>query len=292
MQKIVGFHQFPAHSRTNLPPFAILSPLRLARMAGKGPGRLMAQMRAAVSIDSGHCTVRNAWLERSWAPFPGHTLGLTDARTETDWIASPGPDLALKFDGDLFGLADFSDIHWSEERNALGAALVCKRTWPGAAVVTRDLAYDAHPAIQRFVSVISLMTRPAELRAPILDALYIDRAQTTVHWDGFNQQGEAYAGDTEERGVALHRQGQGGLIIGAYGGAVYDYFHTDEARCTLGSPLQHLVEPGSVTKLPPTYILAYTGDLSDVSRSVYADFLAQMRKEHKARQKGQGEPYD
>jgi hypothetical protein len=248
-------------------------------------------MRAAVSIESGHCAVRNAWIERTWSPFPGDTLRLTDTRRDQDWVSREGPDLAIRFDGGLLGPGGFGDIQWSEERNALGAALVCKRTWPGAVVVSRDLAYDDHPAIQRFVSVISLMTRPAEVRAPILDALYIDPAGTALHWDSFQQTGESFAAESDERGVALHR-GHAGLILGAYHGAAYDLFAMDAGRCTLGSAGQYLVEPGSVVKLPSTYMLAYTGALADASRSVYADFLAQMRKEHKAREKGQGEPYD
>lgn len=251
----------------------------------------MGDMRAAVSIDSGHCKVRNAWLERVWSPFPGDTLGLTDSASGRDWITRQGPDISLKFDGELLLLADIADIQWAEERNALGAALVCKRTWPGAVVVTRDLAYDDHPAIQRFVSVISLMARPAELRAPILDALCLDQAGAVLRWDGFGQQGEAFAADSGDRGVALDA-GRGGLIFGAYEGGAYDCFETDATRCTLGSARQHLVEPGSVTKLPSTYILTYTGELAETSRSVYADFLARMRKEHKARTAGQGEPYD
>ena len=248
-------------------------------------------MRAAVRIETGHCTVRNDWLGRAWSAFPGETLALTDFGRGVDWISHAGPDLALRLDGTLLTTGDLGDIQWAEERCALGAVLVCKRTFPGAVVVTRDLAYDEYPAMQRFVSVISLMARPAELRAPIVDALCVDRTNTKLRWDSFQQEGESFAGELQERGIALVR-GHHGLIVGAYHGASYDFFDIDPGRCTLGFPAQYLVEPGSVTRLPSTFILVYAGDLANASRTDYADFLAQMRKEHKARENGQGEPYD
>lgn len=248
-------------------------------------------MRAAASIESGHCLVRNAWLERAWSPFPGHTLRLADMRRDQDWVTQAAPDLSIRLDNAALATSDLNNIEWGEERCALGAVLVCKRMWPGVVVVTRDLAYDDHPALQRFISVLSLLPRPVALEAPVLDALRVDATDITLRWDGFQAAGNEYAGESTERGIALDR-GHAGLILGAYNGSHYDCFTTDPSVCALGRAEPYIIEPGSLVRLPSTYLLAYTGALADASRTVYADFLAQVRKEHKARTNGQGEPYD
>jgi len=247
--------------------------------------------RARVDIGRGGVAVENAWLRREWRDVPPETVSLVRTGGAHDWCAAAGPDFALVMDGERVTPAQCEDASWSEDVCSAGAVLQARVTLPGLQVQLRHVVYHAFPAIQRFLTVMSLRDEAIELSLAEADGFVTHAEGAEVRIEGFRLAHTSLDLVSSEPGVAL-THGREGLVVGADGGAHYRIFPEDAAWCAVSPEWSGVVEPYETAHLGSSYVFVFEGNPTGIMRGDYADFLAQLRKERKNYQKNGMYPYE
>ncbi len=237
----------------------------------------MDEARAYTYVDRSRATVGNRWFERSWSAFLGNTNSLFHQRAEMEWIASRCAEFEVVCDDASWDVMDFGEVSWSEENSRLGATLVARQERPGFEVTVSTLAYHDNPGMRRSISLRNTSRERIIVRRVAVEQLPVWCEGLRVLSHGFEREHETLEWDTEERGPALTLDGYG-LFVGVEGGARFSVFTREPNVCSIFVDGPRSLDPSAVWQMPPAFILPFSGDIGDASRSTLAELLMRLRE--------------
>lgn len=211
--------------------------------------------RAYVHISAGTTRIGNAWIERSWSAFLGHTVGLTDRTHPRDWIAGPGGDFLLSGGERRMTPMDLGEKEWSEALFSQGAALTARHAGPG-------IAFDV---CTRVFHRASFMMRSCRLMNASGCALQVDEAVLDqVHLAASAPECATFALDCGGMGGYCLDRGRG-LVVAALPGAAIvfdDHKQATAIRCVARAVA---IAPGAYKELPDIGMAFFSGAAADAA---------------------------
>ncbi len=223
--------------------------------------------RAYVHISAGMTRIGNAWIERSWSAFLGHTVGLTDRVHPREWLDASGDDFLLVCGERRITPMDLGEKEWSEAMFSLGAALTVRHAGPG---VVFDVCTRVFHRASFMIRSCRIMN--ASNQNMSLDEIVIDRMQLSARdpeYDVFPMENGGCTG--------FFLDGTRGLAFAVLSGAEAAFDRSESGttfRCTV-SGLQ--IVPGAHCELPDMGVAFFSGERADAMAA--AETIAdQIRK--------------
>lgn len=230
--------------------------------------------RAYTRVSGGTARLGNAWCERVWSTFLGHTIEVHDAAGDFEWCAGDSPEFRISLPNRVLGVMDFGEVEWMEEANPHGAALVSRHTGEGMVCIVHTLALHESPGMLRTLTLINTGASVVAVAQPSSEVLELNREEVVVHTNEFKDRSAGLRWKTAETAAALVRPDRG-LFFGMEGGGVFELFAPDPATCAAVAPGTHTLPPGARWTAPSTFLLFFKGSLE---RAVARDWPAFRRK--------------
>lgn len=236
----------------------------------------MAEIRAQTWIDPGTVTLRNAWLERRWLFFPGHTVSLKAGPRNAEWLAEESPEFRLSVNGSAAGPFDLADIEWSDACTPYGAGVAGRYADARLAVRIETFMFHEHPAWLRRMSVMNLASAPATVSRVAVESLPLAQPGLRAHVDQFARGEDRILWRSGESAVAV-ANAQEGWILGLDQGGAYALFEPQPTLCTLGVDETRTLPAGKTWDLPEAHAFYFTGTLEDALDLPHTAFLETVR---------------
>lgn len=246
--------------------------------------------RAYTYVDRGTALVANGWVERRWSAFMGNTTDLVQKSGDFEWLASRCAEFEVVVDGDPLGIMEFGEVAWAEENDSEGATLVEVKWKVDLEFTLRTMAYHDNPAMVRSASIRNAGRVFVTVEQVTMETLPLHHPGSRVLTHGFEREEDTtFEQETGEQAAAAVAVGERGLILGVGRGGVSQFFTPREDVCVLMARGPHQLAPGASWRLPPTFLLPYTGPLDDALQTVYADLLRRLGAREEADQESDPE---
>jgi hypothetical protein len=136
----------------------------------------MDEKRAYTHADITRVCLGNAWFEREWSGFLGHSVSLLQQPGDVEWMADMGSEFRLHLGGDALGIMEFGAVGWSEEQSPFGASVVAHFDGDALAMEIRTMALHEEPGMFRRVTLQNLTDAPMTLESAALELLPMEAA--------------------------------------------------------------------------------------------------------------------
>jgi len=236
----------------------------------------MSEMRAQTWIKHSSVSLRNAWFERRWSFFPGHTVSLTTGPRDTEWLAETAPEFCFLVEDAAAGPIELAEIEWSEISSPYGAGIVGRYADARVSVHIETIAFHKHPAWLRRMVIMNLGGAPVTVSKAAIETLPLARPGLRARVDRFARAEDRILWRSGESAVAM-ANAQEGWIMGLEGGGVYALFEPQPTLCTLGAEEAKVLQPGKTWELPEAHAFHFTGLLEQALDPPYAAFLETVR---------------
>lgn len=223
--------------------------------------------RAYVRITAGTTRIGNAWIERSWSSFLGHTVGLADRAGAREWLEASGDDFLLVSGERRMTPMDLGDKEWSEAMFSQGAALTVRHAGPDVVFDVCTRVFHRTPFIVRSCRILN-----ASNQGMLLDEVVIDRMQLSAcapEYDVFPLENGGCAGYVLDGGR--------GTVFAAMPEAEITFDSSESAtvvRCVARSVK---IAAGAYCELPDMGIVFFSGAPAD-ARAAAEAITDQIRK--------------
>jgi len=211
--------------------------------------------RAYVHISAGTTRIGNAWIERSWSAFLGHTVGLTDRTHARDWLDASVDDFLLVSGERRMTPMDLGEKEWSEAMFLQGAALTVRHAGLGVVFDICTRVFHRAPFIIRSCRILN-----ATNQGMSLDEVVIDRMQLSARapeYDVFPMENGGYAGYLLDGGR--------GMVFAALPEAELAFDSSESAtvaRCVARSVK---IAAGAHCELPDMGVVFFSGARADAT---------------------------
>jgi len=139
----------------------------------------MDDKRAYTHADITRVCLGNAWFEREWSGFLGHSVSLIQQPDDAEWMSDMGTEFRLVIGGDMVGIMELGAVAWSEEQSPYGASVVAHFDGDALAMEIRTMALHAEPGMFRRVTLQNLTDAPMMLDAAALELIPMEMAACT-----------------------------------------------------------------------------------------------------------------
>ena len=243
--------------------------------------------RAYVRVDRGQARVGNAWIERTWSSFMGHTTGLVQKSTGTEWVSARNPEFSVEANGEVLGVEDFGEVAWSETHNALGAVLVAAQVRPGLELTIRTTALHEAPGLLRSVWIMNTSPDRVTVGPIVTESFALEREGAQFYVRELRRAHDAIEVGQADALAAIVAGGEG-LFIGHEGASTLDLASSEPGVCSARVLERRTLGPAERWMLDPTFLVPFTGDLHAAADTLIPDLQRRVRR-HEALEKAHAE---